>query len=83
MKKETLKEASERLYPKQKYAYSYYGYVELLEQEAFELGAKWKQKKSYSDEEVLKAQQAILGNIKDALQDENYIIDYLKQFKKK
>lgn len=40
-------------------------------------------KKMYSEEEVLKAQQAILANIKDALQDENYIINYLKQFKNK
>jgi len=30
-----------------------------------------------------KAQQAILCNIKDALQDENYIIDYLEQNKNK
>ena len=42
-----------------------------------------KQQQGYSKEEVLKAQQAILGNIKDALQDENYIINYLKQFKNK
>lgn len=50
--------------------------------ESFIAGAKWQQERSYSEEEVLKAQQAILGNIKDALQDEDYIIDYLKQFKK-
>ncbi len=50
---------------------------------SFQAGAKWQAERMYSEEEVLKAQQAILGNIKDALQDENYIIDYLKQFKKK
>jgi hypothetical protein len=34
----------------------------------------------YSEEEVLKAQQAILCNIKDALMNENYIIEYLNNF---
>jgi hypothetical protein len=41
------------------------------------------QERMYSEEEVLKAQQAILGNIKDALQHKNYIIDYLKQLHEK
>lgn len=45
----------------------------------FELGVKWIKERSYSEEEVLKAQQAILGNIKDAMQDEDYIIEYLKK----
>jgi hypothetical protein len=36
-----------------------------------------------SEEEIKKAQQAILCNIKDALQDENYIIKYLNQLTKK
>ena len=35
------------------------------------------QEKSYSEEDLKKAQLAILCNIKDALLDENYIIDYL------
>jgi hypothetical protein len=38
-------------------------------------------KKMYSEEEVLKAQQAILCNIKDALMNENYIIEYLNNLK--
>jgi hypothetical protein len=90
-KKETLEEAAEWLNKKfngkgvevkiidwgfnEKYNYPP---TKLLEEYS-----KWQQKRSYSDEEVLKAQQAILSNIKDALQDENYIIDYLKQFKNK
>jgi hypothetical protein len=41
------------------------------------------QQQGYSKEEVLKAQQAILANIKDAMFNENYIIKYLEQFKKK
>jgi hypothetical protein len=40
-----------------------------------------KQERSYSEEEVLKAQQAILCNIKDALMNENYIIEYLNNLK--
>ena len=43
----------------------------------------FRRQRSYSEEEVRKAQQAILGNLKDALQDENYIIEFLEQFKKK
>jgi hypothetical protein len=35
----------------------------------------------YSEEEVLKAQQAILCNTKDALMNENYIIEYLNNLK--
>jgi hypothetical protein len=46
-------------------------------------GAKWQAERMYSEEEVLKAQQAILGNIKDALQNKNYIINYLKQLHEK
>jgi hypothetical protein len=45
---------------------------------------EWQQeqdKNKYSEEEVLKAQQAILCNIKDALMNENYIIEYLNNLK--
>lgn len=41
-------------------------------------GSRAQAKLMYSEEEVRKAQQAILGNIRDAMQDENYIIEYLK-----
>jgi hypothetical protein len=51
--------------------------------EGIRVGAKWQAERMYSEEEVLKAQQAILGNIKDALQHKNYIIDYLKQLHEK
>ena len=37
---------------------------------------------SYSEEDILKAQQAILCNIKDAHMDTNYILEYLQQLKK-
>jgi hypothetical protein len=49
---------------------------------SFIAGYKLAQDKFYSEEEVFKAQQAILCNIKDALINENYIIEYLEQFKK-
>jgi hypothetical protein len=39
------------------------------------------QQQGYSEEEVLKAQQAILCNTKDALMNENYIIEYLNNLK--
>jgi hypothetical protein len=42
---------------------------------------KENEQKGYSEEEVLKAQQAILCNIKDALMNENYIIEYLNNLK--
>ena len=44
MKQETLEEAANK-------TYCFYGDVEL--REAFELGAKWQQERSYSEEEVL------------------------------
>ena len=78
--KETLEEAAEK-YAKTAEGIDipyqnglYYGFVE---------GAKWQAERMYSKEEVLKAQEAILCNIKDALMNENYIIEYLEQFKKK
>lgn len=40
-----------------------------------------KQERLYTKEEVLKAQQAILGNIKDAIMNENYIVEYLGNYK--
>jgi len=55
------------------------GWASNSDKEAFIDGAKYQAERMYSEEEVLKAQQAILGNIKDALQDKNYIIDYLKK----
>jgi hypothetical protein len=77
--KETLEEAAEK-YAKTAEGIDipyqnglYYGFVE---------GAKWQAERMYSEEEVLKAQEAILCNIKDALMNENYIIEYLEQFKK-
>jgi hypothetical protein len=51
-KQETLEEVAERIYPRQK-PNSYYGNIELLEQEAFEQGAKWQQERSYSEKEVI------------------------------
>ena len=81
MNKETLEEAASRL------LYSKYPYHPPLGsgywKDMFIEGAKWQAERMYSEEEVLKAQQAILGNIKDALQHKNYIIDYLKQLHEK
>lgn len=37
--------------------------------------------KKYTEEEILKAQQAILGNIKDAVMNKNYIVEYLGKYK--
>jgi hypothetical protein len=54
MKKETLEEVAERLYPRQK-PNSYYGNIELLEQEAFEQGAKWQSERMYSEEDLRNA----------------------------
>jgi hypothetical protein len=73
-KQETLEEAILRIKSENEH---------YIDEEAFELGAKWQSKRMYSEEEVLKAQQAILGNLKDALQDENYIIEFLEKFKNK
>ena len=70
MRKETTKEAAERMSTR---------VMEIL----FKDEKKWQQERRYSEDEVLKAQQAILCNIKDALMNENYIIEYIEQFKKK
>lgn len=72
--KETIEEAAKNYLNSGKIPNDYRSFIE---------GAKWQQERSYSDEDIRNAQQAILCNTKDALQDENYIIDYLKQFKKK
>jgi hypothetical protein len=73
---ETLEEASLRYNPVKKLD------GEFIRQ-AFKEGAKWMAERMYSEEEVLKAQQAILNNIRHALDNDNYIIEYLEQFKKK
>jgi len=73
---ETLEEASWRYNPVKKLD------AEFIRQ-AFKEGASWQAERMYSDEEVLKAQQAILNNIRHALDNDNYIIEYLEQFKKK
>ena len=70
----TIEEAADRLYPNRD--------DRALKRE-FIFGIKWQSERMYSEEEVLKAQEAILCNIKDALMNENYIIEYLEQFKKK
>lgn len=49
----------------------------------FIVGYEIGQERMYSEEEVLKAQQAILNNIRHALDNDNYIIEYLEQIKKK
>ena len=72
-KQETLEEAANK-------AYCFYGDVEL--REAFELGAKWQQERSYSEEEVLK----IIQDCKSYLSfgDEFDEIEWFnKRFKKK
>jgi hypothetical protein len=79
MKKETIEEAAENWFMEQ--GFNIYNHYDT--RPAFEEGAKWQQERMYSEEEVLKAQQAILGNLKDALQDENYIIEFLEKFKNK
>jgi translation initiation factor IF-2 len=74
--KETLEELAEKLQEEIKYGASISDIIDTL--------TKWQQeqdKKMYSEEEVLKAEQAILCNIKDALMNENYIIEYLNNLK--
>jgi hypothetical protein len=80
--KETLEEAVFKLYPKTNTHFDRLDEVDgnAYYRSIFRNGVKWQQeqdKNKYSEEEVLKAQQAILCNIKDALMDENYIIEYL------
>jgi hypothetical protein len=76
MKQEILEEAAEKYAQEENSCYTndYYGFIN---------GAKWQAEIMYSEEEVLKAQQAILNNIRHALDNDNYIIEYLEQFKKK
>jgi hypothetical protein len=78
MKKEEIEEASEK-YAKGKSSSSVF---QEENKRDFIAGAKWQAERMYSEEEVLLAQQAILSNIRYALGDDNYIIEYLKQSKK-
>jgi hypothetical protein len=79
-KQETLEEAAERLYPRQK-PNSYYGNIELLEQEAFEQGAKWQQERSYSEEEVIAFGEFIFKH--SLLAHSKGVKNLFEQFKKK
>jgi hypothetical protein len=78
-KQETLEEVAERLYPRQK-PNSYYGNIELLEQEAFEQGAKWQSERMYSEEDMLKS---FMAGIKcESNKGENFE-QFIKQYKNK
>ena len=79
--KETLEEAAERIYPKQKFCASYYGYMELREQEAFENGAKWQKERSYSEEEVYNI--LVEHTIELFKGEPKTLDDFFEQFKKK
>ena len=70
--KETLEEVAENYFN---------NFTKRKEEFAFIDGAKWQAERMYSEEEVLKAQQSILCNIKDALMNKNYIIEYLNNLK--
>jgi hypothetical protein len=50
MKQETLEEAGEKLYPNRE---SFLHRFQNIERKAFTEGAKWQEKRSYSEEEVL------------------------------
>jgi hypothetical protein len=86
-KQETLEEAVDRAslleFPiKEWYRSDDYNREEITAaRDGFKRGAKWQAERMYSEEEVLKAQQSILCNIKDALMNKNYIIEYLNNLK--
>ena len=71
-KQETLEEAANK-------AYCFYGDVEL--REAFELGAKWQQERSYSEEEVWK----LVNKLNQTLNigSDLTLEEWFEQFKKK
>ena len=52
MKKETLEEIAERLYPTD-YGIKSKDIINIIKQDTFIKGAKWSQERSYSEEEVL------------------------------
>ena len=72
MKQETLEEAANK-------TYCFYGDVEL--REAFELGAKWQQERSYSEEEVWK----LVNKLNQTLNigSDLTLEEWFEQFKKK
>ena len=72
MKQETLEEAANK-------TYCFYGDVEL--REAFELGAKWQQERSYSEEEVHHIIQMYSIESYDIGQNITYD-EWFEQFKK-
>ncbi|NDE11648.1 MAG: hypothetical protein EBZ95_13980 [Chitinophagia bacterium] len=85
MKKETLQEAAERLYP---FAFGGIGNSENDKKNHFIKGAKWQAKRMYSEEDMRKA--FIAGGNSNITEDDGYGSRYLKymdkwfeQFKKK
>ena len=80
MKQETLKEASIINYKK---LYEGEPLTQDVPIDAFKQGAKWKQKRSYSDEEVLKILNEFCDNFYENSIREDIIIKWFQQFKKK
>jgi hypothetical protein len=74
-KQETAEEAPERVFTP---AYTNYK----VRRQGFMEGANWAANRMYSEEDLLKAQQAILCNMKDAIMNDNYILEVLRRPKK-
>ena len=80
MNKETLEEASIINYKK---LYEGEPLTQDVPIDAFKQGAKWKQKRSYNDEEVLKILNEFCDNFYENSIREDIIIKWFQQFKKK
>ena len=81
MKKETIEEAAERLYPNDGQFEEFYGNINEFSQKVFLQGAEWQAERMYSKEEV----DYLISLLMQTTEYEVSQIfrDKLKQFKKK
>ena len=86
MKKETIEEAAERLYPNDGYCDEIYSDIGEFNREKWIEGAKWNQERSYSQEEVNEIIAESWNSCEDNEGNETFTQArerILKQFKKK
>jgi hypothetical protein len=82
MKKETLEEAANKIYPNDEYRDEYYCDMGELHREKFIEGAKWQQERMYSEEEVIELIKKAVYKKQNAWKV-GELDEWFEQFKKK
>lgn len=91
MKKETITEAAERLYPNLNQFEEFYGDINEFSKKVFLQGAEWQQKRMYSDEDINKLisdfkhdlKESTSNFVKQNCEGAIFSLERLKEFKKK